>query len=382
MIKTCGQNGEYNMKRVGITGQSGFIGTHLFNYLGLKKDIKRIPFQDEYFDDIRVLENFVKQCDVIVHLAALNRHGESGVIYKTNIELIEKLINAVVNTKSNPHIIMSSSTQESRDNGYGRSKKAGRELFIKWAKSMNGKFTGLVIPNVFGPFGNPFYNSFIATFSHLLCNDGQPKIEIDATVDLIYVNDLIEKIHQVIFKNEYSNEFKISHSFSAKVSDVLEKLESYKKDYLFKGIFPQFRTYFDICLFNTFRSYFAKDHFPRKFLLHSDDRGLFVEIVKSKNQGQFSFSTTKPGITRGNHFHVRKIERFAVIKGSASIKLRKIGTKEIIEYRISGDNPAYVDMPIWYTHNITNIGSDDLITLFWINEFYNDKDPDTYFEEV
>lgn len=382
LTNTCGLIGEYNMKKVGVTGQSGFIGTHLFNYFGLKKDIIRIPFKDEYFDDANALKDFVKQCDVIVHLAALNRHGKAGIIYQTNIELVKKLIGAVEETNSNPHIIMSSTTQESRDNEYGRSKKAGRERFIKWANSNNGRFTGLVIPNVFGPFGNQFYNSFIATFSHQLCTGGQPQIEIDAKVDLIYVNDLIERIYQVVIKKEYKHELRVSHSFSAKVSGVLKKLESYKKDYFIEGIFPQFTTYFDICLFNTFRSYFPKNHFPRKFILHSDDRGSFVETVKSKSQGQFSFSTTKSGVTRGNHFHIRKVERFAVIQGSASIKLRKIGTEEIIEYIISGDNPGYVDMPVWYTHNITNIGKNDLITLFWINEFYNEKDPDTYYEKV
>jgi len=368
--------------RIGITGQSGFIGTHLYNYLNLQEDIETIPFRDEFFQNERALDAFVSQCDVIVHLAAMNRHGKEGVIYKTNIELVKKLLAAVERTSSNPHIIMSSSTQESRDNEYGRSKKEGRKLFIEWAEKNNGKFTGLVIPNVFGPFGNPFYNSFIATFSHLIATGGNPQVEVDAEIPLIYVQDLVHKILEIIKNKEYANEYQINSIATAKVTEVLELLNYYNKIYVKQGIFPNLDNYFELCLFNTFRSYLPKDYFPRKFELHTDDRGSFVETVKSKGQGQFSFSTTKPGITRGNHFHLRKVERFAVIKGKARIQLRKIGTDEIINYEIDGKEPGYVDMPVWYTHNITNTGEEELVTLFWINEFFDTDDPDTYYEEV
>lgn len=139
---------------------------------------------------------------------------------------------------------------------------------------------------------------------------------------------------------------------------------------------------FELNLFNTFTSFIPKDYFPRKYTKHTDPRGSFVEIIRTDVAGQSSYSTTVPGITRGNHYHTRKIERFAVISGTASIKLRKIDSDEVIEYIINGDEPAYVDMPIWYTHNITNIGDKELITLFWINEPYNPDDADTYFVEV
>jgi UDP-2-acetamido-2,6-beta-L-arabino-hexul-4-ose reductase len=368
--------------RIGITGQSGFIGTHLFNYLGLQEGIERIPFEDEYFESESTLDNFTKQCDVIVHLAAMNRHGEEGVIFKTNVELTQKLISSIKRTKSNPHVLISSSTQENRDNEYGRSKKKARELLVEWSNKNKCPFTGLVIPNVFGPFGKPFYNSFIATFSHLLIANEEPKIEVDAEIDLIYVQDLVKKIFEIIDNKEYKDEYRISHIATAKVTEVLQKLISFKKNYVENGIFPQLDSYFETCLFNTFRSYLPKEYFPRKFKLHTDDRGSFVETVKAKGQGQFSFSTTVPGITRGDHFHLRKVERFAVIKGKARIQLRRIGTEEVINYELSGEDPGYVDMPVWYTHNITNIGDDELVTLFWINEFFNPNDPDTYYEKV
>ena len=160
-------------------------------------------------------------------------------------------------------------------------------------------------------------------------------------------------------------------------------LLNYKEIYQDKGEIPKLNNKFELNLFNTFRCYMdISNHFPVKLNQHTDPRGSFVEIIRLGIGGQVSFSTTKPGITRGNHFHTRKIERFAVIKGKARIQLRKIGSDEVLDFYLNGDEPAYVDMPIWYTHNIKNIGEDTLYTNFWINEPYNPEDADTYFEEV
>ena len=173
------------------------------------------------------------------------------------------------------------------------------------------------------------------------------------------------------------------HTSSKKVSEILNLLKDFKTEYIDNGKVPKVDlNSFELNLFNTFTSYISKSYFPRKFKKHTDDRGAFVEIIRAETSGQTSYSTTVPGITRGNHYHTRKVERFAVIKGKASIRIRKINTDEIFEYIIDGQTPAYVDMPIWYTHNITNIGDTELITLFWINEPYNPEDADTYFVEV
>ena len=183
------------MIKIGITGQAGFIGTHLYNTLSLHPDkYIIIPFRDEFFKSEEVLDAFVKLCDVIVHLAAMNRHNDPNVLYKTNIELVQKLIASMERTKSKPYVIMSSSLQEERDNVYGLSKKEGRELFNQWAERNGAKFTGLIIPNVFGPFGVPFYNSVISTFSYQICNKQEPKIEVDNELKLIYVGDLVKVI--------------------------------------------------------------------------------------------------------------------------------------------------------------------------------------------
>jgi len=377
------------MLRIGITGQSGFVGTHMFNTLGLYSDkYEPIPFDDDLFLSQSALEEFVNQCDVIVHLAAMNRHSDPEVLYNTNIELTKCLISALNSSSSVKHVLFSSSTQEERENHYGRSKKVGREMLEAWAKDNNASFSGLIIPNVYGPFGQPFYNSVVATFSYQLTHAETPKIDVDGELKLIYVGELVAAIIGRIeivntMQSPKISTIEIPFTKQITVSAILEKLEKYKGLYYEKGIFPKLDDKFDLNLFNTFVCYIDhKSYFPYMLKKHSDERGSFVETVKLKSGGQISFSTTAPGITRGNHYHTRKAERFAVIRGKAKIELRRIGTEEILTFLLDGDKPSYVDMPIWYTHNITNIGDEELFTIFWINEEYDPHDPDTFFEVV
>lgn len=382
-----------SMIKIGITGQAGFVGTHLYNTLGLHPDqFERIPFEDGFFSIENKLKEFVQSCDTIVHLAAMNRNNDPEVLYQTNIGLVKQLITACEDTKSTPHILFSSSTQEERDNLYGKSKKEGRLLLEQWAEQNQAHFTGLVIPNVFGPFGNPYYNSVVATFCHQLTHNEQPKIEVDGEIKLIYVGELLEyiiekiKLHSVtpcLDTVLHCEPIFIPHTSEIKVSALLQKLTDFKENYFEKGTIPNLDNPFDRNLFNTFVCYI--DHasfFPFKLKLNTDDRGSFVETIKLNSGGQVSFSTTVPGITRGNHFHTRKAERFAVIKGKARIELRRIGTDQVLSFELDGKEPSFVDMPIWYTHNITNTGEEELYTIFWINEHFDANDPDTYFEKV
>ncbi len=370
---------------IGITGQAGFVGTHLYNTLGLHPEaFERIPFEDAYFKDAEKLKYFVSQCDAIVHLAAMNRHNDPEVIYKTNIDLVKQLIDACESTNSTPHILFSSSTQEERNNLYGKSKKDGRELFEQWADRNKAKFTGFIIPNVFGPFGHPYYNSVVATFCHQLTHNEIPKIEVDGEIKLIYVGELVQKIIQHItdYQSPITNH-KVPHTSEIKVSALLKLIEDYKNNYFKKGEIPDLNTSFKKNLWNTFLCYLNHtSFFPFHLKLNTDNRGSFVETVKLNSGGQISFSTTVPGITRGNHYHTCKAERFAVIKGKARIQLRKIGTEEVLSFELDGNSPSFVDIPIWYTHNITNIGDEELFTIFWINEHFNANDTDTYFEKV
>lgn len=377
------------MLRIGITGQSGFVGTYLYDTLGLfPEKYIRIPFEDAFFRSQDALRKFVAQCDVIVHLAAMNRHPDPQVLYQTNLKLVCDLIAAMEAEGVAPHVLFASSTQEERGNEYGKSKREGRVLFEQWAERSGASFTGMVVPNVYGPFGRPNHNSFIATFAYKLTHGEQPQVLEDAPVNLIYVGTLVEHIIAKIdgvarlFAPRIERDL-IPYDFEKKVTDILRLFESFKELYFDKGIIPELRDRHEVNLFNTFRCYIdAKDYFPVKLVRHVDPRGMFVETIKLGVGGQVSFSTTVPGVTRGNHYHTRKIERFTVIRGKARIHLRKIGTDEVLDFYLDGNEPAYVDMPIWYTHNISNIGDEELYTQFWINEWFDPDDGDTFFEPV
>jgi UDP-2-acetamido-2,6-beta-L-arabino-hexul-4-ose reductase len=376
------------MLKIGITGQAGFIGGHIYNTIGLCSDkYERIEFKKDYFNIESELDAFVSSCDVIIHLAAMNRHNDANIIYNTNIALVQKLIESLERTNSKSHVLFSSSTQEEKDNLYGKSKKEGRELFVNWAIKHQAKFTGLVIPNVFGPFGQPYYNSVVATFCHQLSHGETPTVNGDGQLNLIYVGELVDEfigqIENAINKESFQETIFVNHQHEITLFNLLNKIKNFQIEYQENGIIPELNNTLDYLLFNTFRCYMPiKSYFPMKFTSHPDNRGAFTEIIRLGIGGQVSFSTTFPQITRGNHFHTRKIERFAVIKGNALIQLRQIGTNEVFDFYLDGNEPSYVDMPIWYTHNIKNIGDEELYTIFWINEFYDPKDPDTYFEIV
>lgn len=371
------------MINVGITGQSGFVGTHLFNFLNQKDDIETIAFEDYFFQDRARLNLFAKSCDAIVHLAALNRHADQQKIYDVNIKLVQQLIEACEDTRSRPHILFASSTQEELENLYGNSKRDGRLLLEKWAHRSNAHFSGLIIPNIFGPFGHPQYNSFIATFSHLLTHGGIPKIHIDKTVNLIYINELLKIIYSIIQNKSPLGKIEIQPTSSKRVTSILDLLVNYRDNYFKSGIIPDLSNEFERNLFNTFVCYI--DHetfFPFHLTKHVDDRGSFTEIARFLSGGQISFSISRPRIVRGNHYHTRKAERFIVIKGKARIDLRRIGTNKTLSFIIDGEKPSFVDIPIWHTHSVTNIGSDELYIVFWISEHYDPEDEDTYNAEI
>lgn len=244
------------MIRIGVTGQSGFIGTHLTNYLGLIRDeVSIIPFRDDYFLNPSRLAAFVKECDAIVHLAAVNRHHDPEVILQSNVDLVSRLIDAMEETGSNAHILFSSSTQEERDNIFGRSKREGREMLARFAEKSGILFTGMIIPNIFGPFGTPYYNSVVATFCHQLTHNETPIIQEDAKLKLIYVGDLVKTIYKLIADKLSDKEYKIIPTYETRVSDILNCLQIYKKLYYDSGIIPDLSDSFNRDLFNTFLCY-------------------------------------------------------------------------------------------------------------------------------
>jgi UDP-2-acetamido-2,6-beta-L-arabino-hexul-4-ose reductase len=369
-------------KKIGITGMAGFVGTHFRDRLAREKDFEVLPFEDNYFDNPALLADFAEKADFIVHLAGVNR-DEPQVVYEKNIKLMERLLSAVDASGNSPCILFSSSTQIDRDNEYGRGKKRAMELLEQWSASSNAPAVSMVVPNVFGDGGRPFYNSVVATFCHQVTHGQEPTIEQDGLMTMIYINDLVDEILGLIQNPPEGYQVEhISPRVEIKVSEVLALLKKYKEYFYGSGMVPAIKSSFERDLYNTFITYMDAADWERHLKLNIDERGSFVEVFKLENGGQVSFSTTRSGITRGNHYHIRKNEKFCVVSGQASIKLRRIGTDTVIEYKVSGDAPSWVEMPIYHTHNITNTGATELVTLFWINEHFNPDDPDTYFEEV
>lgn len=363
--------------RIVISGHTGFIGGHLIRNFKLHyPNRKLIQLNKEDF----LSQNFndkIEKEDFIFHLAGVNRHENEDKVYSSNNQINSSLLRHLENINFKGKLYFSSSLQEESDSLYGKSKKRAREDFERLSKKLGFIFFSSLTPNLFGPFCKPFYNSFIATFSHQLLNNQSPKIIADNSVKLIYIDDYISSLLELLVsKIEVIN---FNFIIKIKVSEALGKLKLFNKLYIQENKIPNLESKFDKDLFNTFRSYINyKEFYPRKYQLNLDERGSFFELSKALSMGQSSFSKTNSGVTRGNHLHTRKIERFSVVKGKAIIQIRRYLNDEIISFELDGNSPSYVDMPIWYTHNITNVGDEELLTFFWINEPYNQNDSDTY----
>jgi len=367
--------------RIVISGHTGFVGGHLLRNLNLhfpNHNLILLNKEDFLSDNFN---NKIQNEDFIYHLAGVNRAETDNEVYRPNVEINSSILKHLKKINFKGKLYFSSSLQENSNSLYGQAKKKAREDFDRLSKKLEFTFYSSLTPNIFGPFCKPFYNSFIATFSHQLLNNQTPTIISDTKVKLINIDDYISSLLELL--EGKSKTINFDFLTEIKVSEVLEKLKMFFNQYIQENKIPNLELKFDKELFNTFRSYINhKEFFPRSYQLHSDERGSFIELSKALTMGQSSYSTTNIGITRGNHFHTRKIERFSVIKGKAKIQFRKYLTDEIISFELDGNSPSYVDMPIWYTHNITNIGKEELLTFFWINEPYDQNDPDTYPEIV
>ncbi|HSV26266.1 MAG TPA: NAD-dependent epimerase/dehydratase family protein [Sedimentisphaerales bacterium] len=369
-------------RKVVITGLVGFIGSHLRDRLSREQDIEVPQFEDAYFSDAGKLREVLEGAEAVVHLAAMNR-GDESEIYATNIELVQKLIGQLEALGEKPHVLFSSSTQAELDNPYGRSKKAGEAMLEQWSKRTGAPVTAMVIPNVFGDRCRPFYNSVVATFCHLLTHGGEPEVKVDKELSLIYINELCETFWRRICEPPAGfMRYEVAASARAKVTEILTMLRRFRDCYFDKKMVPLLADDFQRNLYNVFLSYVDAAGYEQPLVLRTDDRGSLFEVVRQEKGSQVFFSTTRPGIVRGNHYHTRKMEKFCVVKGTAVIRLRRIGTEEVFEYRVSGREPVAVEMPVFYTHNIENVGDEELCTLFWTNEVYDPADPDTYFEKV
>lgn len=373
--------------KIAISGYSGFIGKHLKNTLIYKNDFKSeniLLINKEDFHNSDRLKDKIRDCEIIIHLAGVNRHPDPKFIFEENVRLASVLIESFSdNTKT---VLFSSSIQQDLNNPFGRSKFKCLQLFRDWAESKNKNFINLKIPNVFGPFCKPNYNSFVATFCNSIVNDLNISLISEANVDLIYIDDLIENFVDLIV-NTKNGVLEISRFENVINSTVIEVYNTLKDQwYLYNNsnIIPDVSNKFERNLFNTLRSFInINDFFPKGSTKKSDNRGFFSEIIKTNCGGQFSLSTSRTGVIRGNHFHTRKIERFMILEGKAKVEMRKVDSDEIVECYLNSEKLEFIDIPIWYTHNLINLSKNkDLVMLFWINEHYSDQKHDTYFLNV
>ncbi|MEM8677718.1 MAG: NAD-dependent epimerase/dehydratase family protein [Planctomycetota bacterium] len=368
--------------RVGVTGANGFIGQHLLKHLEQSESFEASVATRETFASPGELSHFARHQDCIVHFAGMNR-GDDDEIYRTNVAITRALIDALDGSPTVPHVVFASSTHRDTSSAYGRSKAECEALLEDAAGRGILKLTTLVIPGVFGPGCRPFYNSVVATFCHQIANGETCEVHQDQEVHLISVHRLVEVIAG--FVPEAPAE-RVTHIIepmnSLRVSELLVQLQVWHEAFSNDDVVPDLSDPFDAHLYATLLSYIAPPLHAHQPTVHADERGRLFEIIKLANGGQVFFSTTKPGVVRGNHYHTRKIEWFCVLQGQARIRLREIRSEQIHEFDVCGERPQFVSIPALYTHNIENTGSEDLLTMFWCNEIFDASNPDTIYEKV
>lgn len=366
------------MTRIGITGAHGFLGWHLRAFLRAVPAVEVAAAGRDIMDDAQKLRDFARSVDAIVHLAGANR-GDDKTLRDTNVGLAARLVDACAAAGARPHVVFANSTHAARASAYGESKRIAAETLAAWAAKSDALFSNLVMPHVFGEGCRPHYNSAIATFCHQLAHDETPRIIDDGELELIHAQRVAEEISAIIARKQGGD--RRLQGTPIRVSAALAMLQGMAAQYGTQ-IIPGFESELALDLFNCYRSYLFPQRYPFDLKTKQDARGTLFEAVKTLHGGQCFMSTTRPGITRGNHYHRRKLERFLVIQGEALIRVRRLVAGDTVEFRVAGARPQYVDMPTLHTHNITNTGSTDLTTLFWTQDIYDAANPDTYPETV
>jgi len=368
--------------RVLVTGSQGFIAKNLLCALEQCEDIDIDTFCRA--DDISLLDNKVKQADFIFHLAGINRPKSAEEFYQGNGELTQRISQILMEYQCQTPVLMTSSVQVEQDNDYGCSKLQGEHSLRLYADQMGAAVFIYRLPNVFGKWSKPNYNTVIATWCHQLTRGLDIQVnEEKHSLNLVYIDDVVR-----CFVSHLNNDWQSDDGFY-QVSPVYQKTLGEIRDLMiqFKEsretlCIPKVGQGFERALYATYLSFLPTDQFSYALNGYQDERGTFYEFLKTMGSGQFSISTTAPGITRGNHFHHTKNEKFLVVKGKASIKHRHIQSDEVIEYIVSDEKMTVVEMIPGYTHDITNIGDEEMVLLLWANEKFDVQNPDTYFLKV
>jgi len=360
--------------RVLLTGGAGFLGWHVQARLHALTDHEFVAVGRDQWAD---LTTQAKGVDAIIHVAGVNRAADAEV-EQGNIDLARAVADAARASGSALRIVFANSIQSGRDTPYGVGKGTASDLLAEAAGDLGSVYVDVRLPNLFGEHGRPLYNSFVATFVHAVINGETPQIT-DRPVDLLHVQDAAQALIDGLTTPEKRLD---PAGRPTTVQGVFDTLRQFNDLYA-TGDIPPLLTPMDVDLFNTLRAARFPARYPIALSPRTDNRGSLVEVVRAHGgQGQTFVSTTKPGITRGEHFHLSKVERFVVLRGEARISLRKLFTSEIVSFDVTGEAPAVVDMPTMWVHNITNTGESELTTLFWTHELFDPAAPDTFPEPV
>lgn len=364
------------MLKVLVTGSSGFIGKHLVEALRLRGDTAVIEFNRGSMP--MELQRALEEVDVIFHLAGINRTLTPGEFQTGNVDFTQSLCAALSDLGRKPMLVFSSSVQAALDNPYGRSKSDAEVAVTRWAQQVHARAIIFRLKNVFGKWCRPNYNSVTATFCYNIAHDLPIAISDPTRVlELVYIDDVVASFigcldNMTSPKTEF-REINISYKIS--LGELADRLRTFR-DSRRTLVLPSFETEFARRLYATYLSYVEASEFTYGLEIKVDERGSLAEFMKSTQLGQIFISRTKPGVTRGNHYHHTKVEKFFVVEGCAVVRLRQIGSDKVIEKRVDGRDFKVVDIPPGYTHSIENVGLEELITLFWASEIFDIKKPD------
>lgn len=370
------------MKNVLVTGAAGFVGKNIVAALKRRTDVALTTFDID--DDKNQLSKALFSADIVYHLAGVNRPKSDEEFFKGNAGLTEEIVAFLKKNNRQPVIVLASSIQADHENPYGESKKAAEDILHEYHRCTGAPVCIYRFSNLFGKWSKPNYNTVVATFCHNIARGLDITIrDPDHEVEFVYIDDVVRAFltHLNSTSNPDRLRYTISRAFRVTLGDLANRI--YELHNIRKTlVVPDLSDDFMKCLHATYISFLPDDDFAYPVKLNSDDRGWLFELIKSEQFGQIFVSKTRPGITRGDHFHDTKLEKFCVIQGEGVIRFRQIDSEEILEYPVDDSDIKIVDIPPGYTHCIENTGKREMICLFWANQIFNSESPDTYYVPV
>ncbi|QQP69549.1 NAD-dependent epimerase/dehydratase family protein [Carnobacterium sp. CS13] len=365
-----------------VTGSKGFIGKNLVAELNNLEYKDILHFNRD--DDWSLLEKYTKECDFVFHLAGINRPEKEEEFMEGNANLTSQLLNFLKKSNNKAPVLITSSIQAEQDNPYGESKRAAEELMFDYEQQTGTKIYVYRLPNVFGKWSKPNYNTVVATYCYNVARDIDIQVHNpDTQLILCYIDDVIKELTSILNNPIIVEEkiFKIAREYQITLGILAKIIKSFKESRNDLMV-PNMENELTKKLYSTYLSFLPENEFSYELKMNVDQRGSFTEFLKTPDRGQVSVNVSKPGITKGNHWHHTKNEKFLVVSGKGQIRFRNKDTTKVIEYNVSGEKFKVVDIPTGYTHSIVNTGNTDLVTIMWANELFDQDNPDTYYVEV